>query len=115
MKYSDTNPPLQCMMKNSICYKGTYKMQIKGVLWHSTGANNPTIRRYVQPGDNDPNRSELLRIIGVNQNRNDWNHASVQAGRNCWIGKLADGCGGGKNGSCNDGWIQFEINNIVSM
>lgn len=46
-------------------------------------------------------------------------------GVNAWIGKLADGtvatvqampwgwkpwgCGGGDRGSCNDGWIQFEI------
>jgi hypothetical protein len=47
MKYSDKNIPLQCMQKNSTCYKNTDKMTIKGILWHSTGANNPTIRRYV--------------------------------------------------------------------
>lgn len=125
MKYNDKNLPLQCMMKNSTCYKGTKKMNVKGILWHSTGANNPTIRRYVQPCDNDPNRNRLLEIIGVNRNKNDWNHIEKQAGLNCWIGKLADGnvstvqtmpwdyrpwgCGGGKSGSCNDGWIQFEI------
>ena len=38
-------------------------MQIKGVLWHSTGANNPNIKRYVQPSDNDVNRAKLLEII----------------------------------------------------
>ena len=26
----------------------------KGVLWHSTGANNPTLKRYVQPSDIRP-------------------------------------------------------------
>ena len=35
-------------------------MQIKGVLWHSTGANNPNIKRYVQPSDNDTNKTKLL-------------------------------------------------------
>lgn len=47
MKYTDEFPPLQCMMTQSTCYNGTTKMQIKGVLWHCTGANNPMIKRYV--------------------------------------------------------------------
>ena len=125
MKYSDNNKPLVCMMTQSTCYKGTSKMTVKGVLWHSTGANNPNLKRYVQPDDNAPNRAELLKLFGTNTNKNDWNHTKHQAGLNAWIGKLADGtvttvqtmpwdykpwgCGSGKNGSCNNGWIQFEI------
>jgi len=92
-----------------------------GVLWHSTGANNPWLKRYVQPSDNAPDRDHWLNLLGKNQNSNDWNHIDRQAGLNCWIGKLADGtvttvqtmpwdwrpwgCGG----SCNDAWVQFEI------
>lgn len=125
MKYSSKNKPLQCMMTQSTCYKGTRKMTVKGVLWHSTGANNPTLRRYVQPDDNAKNRAELLKKIGRNDYGNDWNHIYVEAGLNAWIGELADetvttvqtmpwdyrpwGCGSGSKGSCNDGWIQFEI------
>lgn len=125
MKYSSTNRPLECMMTQSTCYKGTSTMTVKGVLWHSTGANNPNLRRYVQPDDNAANRTELLALLGKNGNRNDWNHINRQAGLNCWIGKLADGtvttvqtmpwnyrpwgCGSGNKGSCNNGWIQFEI------
>lgn len=125
MKYNQNNKPLVCMQTTSSCYKGTRKMQVKGILWHSTGANNPNIKRYVQPSDNDPNRNELLRIIGTNSNKNDWNHKEVEAGLNAWIGKLADstvaavqtmpwnyrpwGCYKGNLGSCNNGWIQFEI------
>ena len=125
MKYSMVNKPLVCMQTQSTCYKSTQKMDVKGVLWHSTGANNPWLKRYVQPSDNDPDRLKMLEILGVNNNKNDWNHKSVQAGLNCWIGKLADGsvstvqtmpwdyrpwgCGSGKKGSCNTGWIQFEI------
>ena len=125
MKYSKSNPPLVCMQKNSTCYKGTREMTVKGVLWHSTGADNPTLKRYVQPGDNDANRAEMLKLLGKNSNGNDWNHISVQAGLNAWIGELANGdiasiqtmpwdyrpwgCGSGNNGSCNNGWIQFEI------
>ena len=100
-------------------------MKPLGILWHSTGANNPTLKRYIQPLSNDYNYSEMIKLIGVNNNRNDYNHASYQSGLNAWIGKLADGsvasiqtmpwdyrpwgCGSGKNGTCNDGWIQFEI------
>lgn len=125
MKYSNTNKPLQCMMTQSTCYKGTKKMTVKGVLWHSTGANNPNLKRYVQPDDNAANKAELLALIGKNSYGNDWNHINHQAGLNCWIGKLADGtvttiqtmpwdfrpwgCGSGSKGSCNSGWIQFEI------
>lgn len=125
MKYSKTNPPIICMQTNSTCYKGTSKMSIKGVLWHSTGANNTTIKRYVQPSENDPNYNKLIAQIGQNTGRNDWNHISVQAGLNAWVGTLADGtvaavqtmpwdykpwgCGSGSKGSCNNGWIQFEI------
>ena len=125
MKYSNSNKPIVCMMTQSTCYRETYTMEVKGVLWHSTGVNNPTIRRYVQPDDNASNRSALLRLIGTNPNKNDWNHSYVDAGLNAWIGKLADGsiatvqtmpwnyrpwgCGSGFRGSCNSGWIQFEI------
>jgi hypothetical protein len=47
MKYSKSNMPLCCMMTQSTCYKGTTVMSVKGILWHSTGANNPTLKRYV--------------------------------------------------------------------
>ncbi len=125
MKYNNSNKPLQCMMTNSTCYKQTRTMQIKGILWHSTGANNPNLKRYVQPSENDPNYNKLINKLGKNTSENDWNHISYQAGLNCWIGKLADGtvttvqtmpwnyrpwgCGSGSKGSCNNGWIQFEI------
>lgn len=125
MKYNENNKPIVCMMTQSTCYQGTTQMEIKGVLWHSTGANNPTLKRYVQPDDNAPDKDELLALIGVNKYKNDFNHITRQAGLNAWVGKLADGtiasvqsmpwdfkpwgCGTGKNGSCNNGWIQFEI------
>lgn len=125
MKYNSSNKPLVCMMTQSTCYKGTSKMKPVGILWHSTGANNPNLKRYVQPDDNASNKAELLAILGTNSNKNDWNHINRQAGLNCWIGKLANGtvttvqtmpwdyrpwgCGSGSKGSCNNGWIQFEI------
>lgn len=91
MKYSKSNPPLICMMTQSTCYQYTQQMTPKGILWHSTGVNNPTIKRYVQPDDNDVNRDVLIEKIGKNIYGNDWNHIYHEAGLNGWIGRLADG------------------------
>ncbi len=125
MKYNENNRPLVCMQTQSTCFKGTRHMTVRGVLWHSTGANNPNLARYVQPSDNAADREEMLRILGTNKYRNDINHITRQMGVNAWVGRLANGevatvqampwdykpwgCGNGGNGSCNDGWIQFEI------
>lgn len=121
MKYSSSNPPLVCMATQSACYKTNSTMKILGVLWHSTGANNKTLKRYVQPSNDDPNREALLAKIGKNPNNNHENRAASQIGLNAWIGTLADGtvtavqtmpwnrtpwgCGAGSRGSCNNGWI----------
>ena len=130
MKYNSSNKPLVCMQTQSTCYKGTTKITPVGILWHCTGANNPTLKRYVQPSDVRPkedtySKDEWIKILGKNQYNNDWNHITKKAGLNAWIGKLADGtvtsiqtmpwnfkpwgCGSGSKGSCNNGWIQFEI------
>lgn len=130
MKYTNKNAPLVCMQTNSSCYKGTKTMKVEGVLWHSTGANNTSLKRYIQPADDAPDRAAMLKLIGENKYKNDYNHKDMSAGLNAWIGKLANGtvaaiqsmpwnyrpwgCGSGKKGSCNNGWIQFEISNIVS-
>lgn len=125
MKYSKNNPPLVCLQTQSTCYRGTGTMAVQGVLWHCTGANNPTLKRYVQPSDDAADRDEWLALLGKNTGRNDWNHIRIDAGLNAWIGQLADGtvtsvqtlpwdfrpwgCGSGYRGSCNWGWAQFEI------
>ncbi len=134
MKYTSTNPPMKCFMRQSSWYKSTGKVPVRGVLWHSTGANNPTLKRYVQPDDNAADRAKLLELLGVNKNSNDWNREGqwvkgrwvpLKAGVHAFIGKLANGevttvqagdwdkkawgCASGAKGSCNDGWIQFEI------
>lgn len=128
MKYSISNPPLICMLTESACYKGTNKKFMpKGILWHSTGANNPNLSRYVQPTDFDKKKAELSKLLGPNKYGNDFNHSekSRQMGVNAWVGKLADGtvttiqtmpwtykpwgCGSGIKGSCNETHLQFEI------
>ncbi len=114
------------MMTQSYCYNHTTTQTIKGICWHDTGCDNPNIKRYVQPSDNAPDKDKMLEIIGVNYSHNDWNHnTSRTAGVNAFVGKLADGSistvqvmpwnyrcngvGGGKKGSLNNGWLQFEI------
>jgi N-acetyl-anhydromuramyl-L-alanine amidase AmpD len=99
-----------------------------GIVIHSTGANNPSIKRYCQPSDKDTNRSELLSLLGTNTYGNHWNTASASKSAHYIIGKLADGsvataqmlpeniaawtCGEGSKGSYNYapvGHIQFEV------
>lgn len=133
MKYNNTNKPIICMQSQSTCYRGTKPMDVWGILWHSTGANNPNLSRYIQPSDSLAGRSadtykdrnEALAVIGVNKYGNDINHKERNMGMNGWIGKLANGevaavqtmpwnwapwgCGAGSKGSCNSHWIQFEI------
>ncbi len=126
MKYSVGNPPAQCFMRQSTWYRNSgYMATIKGVLVHSTGANNPNIKRYVQPDDNAADRDYWLRRLGENQYHNDWNHIDYSAGVHAFIGRMSNGavstvqvgewqktpwgCYKGVNGSCNNGWIQFEI------
>ena len=103
----------QFLTKND-CYRAGNTIRPKGVMVHSTGANNPKVCRYV-PGDDE---------LGRNTGRNHWN----QPGKFCvhaFIGKFADGkvgtvqtlpwnrlawhCGSGKKGSANGTHISFEI------
>ena len=125
MKYNDTNKPVQCFLTNNPCYKGTKPMTVKGVLWHSTGANNKNVKRYVQPSKDDPRYDELIEYLGKNKYNNSWNNTTRKVGMNAFIGVVASGkaetvqtmpwdwrpwgCGSGSKGSCNNGWIQFEI------
>lgn len=125
MKYTSANPPMQCFMRQSRWYKEAGTVVPKGVLFHSTAANNTYIKRYVQPDDNAPDRAQMLELLGTNAYHNDWNHSNRDAGVHAFIGRLASGevttvqtgpwnkkawgCASGSKGSCNNGWIQFEI------
>lgn len=104
-----------CYVKNAA---GAYKNPAPaGIIVHSTGANNPNLKRYV----NDPEH------CGTNIWRNYWDNASVQVCVHAFIGKdkngnvgcaqllpwnySAWGVGGGLRGSYNfmPRYIQFEI------
>lgn len=96
------------------CYRAGKTIRVKGVMVHSTGANNPRVSRYV-PGDGE---------LGRNTGGNHWD----QPGKLCvhaFVGRFADGgvgtvqtlpwnrrawhCGSGRKGSGNDTHIAFEI------
>ena len=123
---------IKLYQKQSTWYKGTTTGVPVGICIHDTGCNNTTLKRYVQPNDDDANRAEMIKLIGENKYKNDWNHIKHNAGVNAWIGKLADGSiatvqaapwnyrpwgvGSGKYGSLNGTktanspfWLQFEI------
>ena len=126
---------LKCLLTANDCYKAGHTIKPKGVMVHSTGADNPMLRRYVQPVATTPGREELLAQLGVNRNANDWNRAGqwvngkwvpLRACVHGFIGKLADGsvaavqtlpwnrrgwhAGTGYSGkSANDTHISFEI------
>lgn len=124
MKYTNLNIPFECMQTQNFCYKNTTTMNnIKGILWHSTKANDPFLKRYIQPSDNDTNRNNALQIIGKNFENNDWNRNKELTNFHAWVGYFSDksigsvqtmpwiyksnGCGVGSKGSCNSGWIQL--------
>ena len=97
------------------CFKVGKSMTPKGIMVHSTGANNPNLRRYVGPNDGK---------LGVNTYGNHWNQARPDGRQVCvhaFIGKLADGTvatyqtlpwdyvGWHSGGTANNTHIGFEI------
>jgi N-acetylmuramoyl-L-alanine amidase len=70
---------------NNACYKAGKAITPKGTMVHSTGANNPWLKRYVGPDDG---------LLGKNQYNNHWNQDKPGGHQVCvhaFIGKLADG------------------------
>ncbi len=117
---------LTCVLTENDCYQTTRTITPKGVMVHSTGANNPNLRRYVQPAASTPGKAALLTQLGTNPNGNDWNRPGTNACVHGFVGKLADGsvaavqtlpwnhrgwhAGTGTSGkSANDTHISFEM------
>lgn len=110
----------QLYLTHNDCYKAGKTMTPKGIMVHSTGANNPDLRRYVGPDDG---------LLGKNKYNNHWNTATPGGRQVCvhaFIGKLMNGSiatyqtlpwnmvgwhsGSGSKGNANYmGYIGFEI------
>ena len=103
------------VLTENACYKAGRKITVKGIMVHSTGANNPWLKRYVGPDDGK---------LGKNQYNNHWNTYHPGGREVCvhgFIGKLADGTvatyqtlpwdhrGWHAGGSANNTHIGFEI------
>ncbi len=94
------------------CYTEGRKITPKGIMVHSTGANNPNLKRYVGPDDG---------LLGVNIYGNHWNRAGQNICCHAFIGKLKDGSiatyqtlpwdhrGWHAGGAANNTHISFEI------
>ena len=70
------------LLTKNDCYQKGETIVPKGVMIHSTGANNPWLRRYVGPDDG---------LLGGNQYGNHWNRPGVSACVHAFIGRRADG------------------------
>jgi len=101
------------IMTENACYKAGRKITVKGIMVHSTGANNPWLKRYVGPDDGK---------LGKNQYNNHWNQPmDREVCVHAFIGKLKDGSiatyqclpwnhrGWHAGGSANNTHIGFEI------
>ena len=118
----------QLLTKNN-CYKDGKKIKPTGVMWHSTGANNPNLNRYVQPNDG---------VLGTTTSTAHWNQAKPGGRSVCvhaFIGKDKNGkvatyqtlpwdmrgwhCGGDGNNThigfeiCEDGLVDKKYFNEV--
>ena len=82
---------IKCMLTANDCYKAERTITPKGVMVHSTGANNPLVARYVQPVEGQSNEAQLKAEIGGNRNANDWNNPGLDVCTHAFVGKLADG------------------------
>ena len=82
---------LQCILTENDCYRAGCTIGPKGVMIHSTGANNPNLRRYVQPVKGNEDYDELLELLGRNANGNHWNRPGLNVCVHAFVGKLADG------------------------
>lgn len=103
------------ILTENACYKAGRTIKVKGIMVHSTGANNPNLKRYVGPDDG---------LLGKNKYNNHWNTYHPGGRQVCvhaFIGKLNDGSiatyqtlpwnhrGWHAGGSANNTHIGFEI------
>lgn len=63
------------------CFRQGRSLWVRGVMVHSTGANNPRVARYV-PGDGE---------MGLNTAGNHWNRPGLTKCVHAFIGRFADG------------------------
>ena len=105
----------RCLLTENDCYRAGRTIRPRGVMIHSTGANNPWLHRYVAPDDGR---------LGAPSSRH-WNQPGLSVCAHAFVGRLADGAvacyqtlpwttrgwhaGRGRLGSANDTHISMEL------
>ncbi|MEM5780684.1 MAG: peptidoglycan recognition family protein [Lawsonibacter sp.] len=70
-----------CLLTANDCYRAGKTIVPRGVMLHSTGANNPRLSRYLSPNDG---------LLGT-PSSNHWNQSGTTACTHAFIGELRDG------------------------
>ena len=120
----------ECFFIKNACFVKNQKINGSpvGIVVHSTGANNNSLKRYVQPVKEQPEYNDIIKDIGLNVYGNSWNRPDILKCVHAFIGVNAAGkvetyqtlpfdlccwgVGSGKNGSFNynpTAHLQFEI------
>jgi N-acetylmuramoyl-L-alanine amidase len=61
------------ILTENVCYKAGKTIVPKGIMVHSTGANNPYLKRYIGPDDE---------LLGKNPYSNHWNQERPDGSNN---------------------------------
>ncbi len=78
----------ECMLIKNSCYIKNQKMtgnKPTGIVVHSTGAANKTLKRYVQPVKEQGYYETVISDIGTNAYNNHWNKSSAEMGRSVCV------------------------------
>ena len=70
------------LLTNNDCYKRNARMIPRGIVVHSTGCENPNLKRYIAPDDG---------TLGKNDYGNDWNRGGLDVCVHAFIGKNENG------------------------
>ena len=115
-----------CMATRARAYMSPEPIEkIKGIVLHSTGVNQPYVKRVIQPSNDDPNYAEIMADLGENIYHNSWTENNATEICHCALGKNINGevvcynclpynyqCWGvyhGTKGSFNESHVQFEM------
>lgn len=91
----------KCLLTHNSCYAAGQTIVPGGIIIHSTGADNTSISRYVQPREDEAQYAENLSRLGVNRYANHWNFSNAEWQAkygsklnkcvHAFVGRLADG------------------------
>ena len=78
----------ECLFIKNSCFIKNQKMtgnKPTGIVVHSTGCNNKTLKRYVQPVSSQSYYDEVLADVGKNKYNNHWNMSATEMNRSVCV------------------------------